>query len=221
MINYNYLLEKLPGVTVIMIDSGRSKKWIKEAQESVFNQVYPLKKTDNGNLNLQIELKVMINHEKTNTIGYCWNKMIKEAKFDHIFILDDDDKIEHTLLFNLMLELQILKLDKKNKDIIGITPYVTFLETKDGKPYRQFSNSYTSGLIEKEWLLKIPFREDLPRKVDMRWDDAIAKENKYVAIQRWNHGYIYRQHDQMVSGRNIDLKYIEKKLTEVVDIEVS
>ena len=83
MYNYNYLLNNLPGITVIMIDSGRNEKWLKEAQRSVLNQIYPLKQ-EGDKLIPQIELKVMINHKRSNTIGFCWNKMINEASFDYI-----------------------------------------------------------------------------------------------------------------------------------------
>lgn len=221
MINYNYLLENMPGITVIMIDGGRNDEWFKEAQKSVLEQIYPIREVEPGKWKTQIELKIICNRDNALTIGQCWNKLIKKAEFDYIFILDDDDKIEKELLFNLMLYYQRLKLDPKNENIIGVTPYVTFLAEKDGKNFRQFSNSYTSGLVAKEWLLKIPFREDIKRKVDMRWDDDILKAGKYVAAQRWNQGYIYRQHDKMVSGRNIDLKYIDHGLNEIVDIEVS
>lgn len=220
MINYNRILAELPGITVIMIDTGRNDKWFKEATASVLDQVYPLETISDGNHKTKIELKIANNRDKKYTIGQCWNYLIKEAEFDHIFILDDDDMMEKELLLNMMLFLQRIKLEDKNKDIIGVTPNVTFMEKKDGKMYYQFSDSYTSGLIEKEWLLKIPFREELEKHVDMRWDDDILKKGKYVAVQNWNHGYLYRQHDGMVSGRNVDMKFVDKDLNRIVDIEV-
>jgi len=220
MINYNKLLAELPGITVIMIDSGRNDQWFKEATASVLDQIYPVAKVSETEYKTQIELKIINNRERKYTIGQCWNHLIKEAEFDYIFILDDDDMMERELLFNMMIFLQRIKLDKKNKDIIGVTPNVTFMEKKDGKMFYQFSDSYTSGLVEKKWLLKVPFREELEKHVDMRWDDDILKQNKFVAVQNWNHGYLYRQHEGMVSGRNVDMKYLDKDLNKIVDIEV-
>ena len=222
MINYNYLLKNLPGITVIMIDVGRNDDWFIEAQQSVLNQIYPIKliNKEKNKWKTQIELKIVNNREKKFTIGECWNELIRQATFDYIYILDDDDKIVPELLFNLMIFFQTLKLDEKNKDIIGVSSSVTLMEIKDGTTYHKYGNYYTSGLIEKKWLLKIPFRENVRKHIDLRWDDDITKAHKYVAVQPWNHGAIYRQHDNMVSGRNMDMKYADDELNKIVDIEV-
>lgn len=216
MINFNYLLDKLPGITVIMIDSGRNNEWAKEAHQSVLNQIYPFDKDGK----VQIELKIGINHKLEYPIGAVWNELIRQAKYQHIFILDDDDTIVPMMLFNLMFYLQTLKLDKKNKNVIGVTPYITFMSMHEGRKYHKITHNYTSGLIEKEWLLKIPFREDIPKHIDMRWDDDILKQNKYVAVQPWNVGYMYRQHDKMVSGQNMHMRYADNDLNRIIDIEV-
>jgi len=220
MINFEHIITNMPGITVIIIDSGRNKEWLKVAQASVLNQIYPLKKDVDGTGRLQIELMVAVNKEKHYKIGQCWNKMIQSAKHNYIFIFDDDDKLAQMILFNLMFYYQVLKLDKKNKDIIGVSPYLTLMEEVDGKMEYTPSTYYTSGLIEKKWLLKIPFNEELDRGVDIQWDEDIIKKKKFVAIQKSNYGYYYRQHDSMVSGRNQDYRLAGRRLNKMVDIEI-
>lgn len=206
-----------------MIWSGRNEKWFKEAQSSVLNQIYPLKLVDKdtGQFKTQIELKIVDNTKKEFTIGVCWNELIRKAEFDYIFILDDDDRIAQDLLFNLMMYFQTLKLDKKNDNIIGVSPYLTFFEEKKGKLIYKHSLCYTSGLIEKKWLLKIPFNEFAKKHVDIEWDKEIVKRGKFVAIQCTNLGYYYRQHDLMVSGRNMEIRLARNILQKNVYIKIN
>ena len=222
MIHFNYLVQNMQGITVIMIDTGRNEEWFNIAKQSVLDQMYPLKlvNAEKNEWAEQVELLIYPNRDKKLSIGACWNKLVKKAKYDYIFILDDDDRIVPMMLFNLMFQLQTLRLDEKNKDIIGVTPYVTFMSKHEGQTYHKISHTYTSGLAEKEWLLKIPFREDAKKHVDMRWDDDILKQNKYIALQRWNVGYMYRQHTNMVSGQNMHMRYIDDDLNRIIDIDV-
>jgi hypothetical protein len=207
MVQFGEVFNKLEGITVIMINAGRNYKWFERAKSAVMGQIYPC----------EIELKIMDNTDRKLTIGRCWNELIRHAKFNYIFVFDDDDTLAPMLLFNLMFYLQRIKLSNKNKDIIGVSPHLTLVE--DGKKSIA-SNYYTSGLIEKKWLLKVPFDETLERGIDIAWDNAIAKKGKAVAIQDWNHGFYYRQHDQMVSGRNMDERLSGRLLNEMVDIVI-
>ena len=192
----------IPPITVIMINTLRNEEWFKQAVSSVMNQTYPI--DDNGKT--KIELLIMNNQDKKKTIGKCWNEMIKRAKHDYIFILDDDDWIAHDLLLSLMLHYLKAKKKPMHKNCIGVSPYVTLFEYKDNKKVRYLSHYYTSAMVKKEWLLKIPFKENIKSQVDCAWDKDMLKAGKTMLLTCWQYGYFYRQHNKMVSGRNMQVK---------------
>ena len=112
MVHFNYIVQNLPGITVIMIDSGRNDEWFEIAKKSVADQMYPLELVDKekNEWKPKIELIIYNNRKNDHLIGECWNKMVKDAKFNYIFILDDDDKLRPMVLFDLMFYYQVLKI---------------------------------------------------------------------------------------------------------------
>jgi len=68
-------------VSVIIINSSRNAEWFAAAMESLKNQ----------QTNLDFEVIEVKNPGRSQTIGECYAAGVKRAKYEYIFILDDDD----------------------------------------------------------------------------------------------------------------------------------
>ncbi len=187
MLDFN----ELPKVSVVMIQT-RTNGWFDKAKGSVNNQYYPNK-----------ELIIINNLDKKKTIGACWNEGVKRATGKYCLFIGDDDEIAPDYMMSLVINM--LESNRKEKRE-GVTSFLTAFDEKEN--IKSPGSVYPTGMWSKEWLLKKPFDETLKKRVD-----AIYYKNEgkgRATIVSWNYGYFYRQHDDMISGRSLKKKDIEK-----------
>lgn len=186
MANNNLFEEHKPLVTVVMIKS-RTGEMFQEARKSILRQSYPY-----------IEFYIIDNMDKIRSIGNCWNEGVQKAHGKYVFFMGDDDILSPDYIASLVTTVEL----SSNKNKVGVTSCITAF---DGREFKQIK-SYPTGMFKREYVLKYPFDELLPRKVDTRYYDAMQARGDDVALAMWHFGYFYRQHDGMVSGNNRIMK---------------
>lgn len=183
MLDYN----KLPKVSYIMILTRQNSKpqWVKEAMNAIKGQYYPNK-----------EIVTIDNEKKDKSIGKCWNMAVKKATGTYCLFVGDDDKM--TPEYTMSLVITILNRRAKGDEKYGVTSYLTLFDTEEQVAGQ--GKKYPTGMWDRQYLLTNKFDESLKKMIDT---DFYKKHSEAALIASWHFGYFYRQHDNMVSGRNI------------------
>jgi len=180
------------GITIGILNSR--DKWIDECISSATRQYYPPEFYD---------IHVEANLEKQMTIGAGYNKIVREAKYDWIFFLGDDDMITRTYLFNLNAFIDGVKEQHPDADIVSATTYLTVIDSTK----RLGIDVAPQGMWRKDFLLKNPFDETLERYVDTDLFNRVNEmEDNMIILDKTNHGYFYRQHDNNISANKFEAK---------------
>jgi glycosyltransferase involved in cell wall biosynthesis len=169
-----------------MIDSRSHLKpeWVKKAIGSVEEQ------TLGG-----IELIVLDNKERTQSIGRVYNQGVELAKADWVYFLGDDDFLSVDYLASLKAFI-----DKyADEDTVCCSTYSTFFD--DEKRVMSINTMTPMGAFKREYLLENKLREDIAKYIDVEIYKRFDAQGKKAKICRWHFGYYYRQHGDNVSGR--------------------
>ena len=182
----------LPTITTGMIVS-REGKIPDRAIKSVQNQIYFKY--------FHKQFLIVYNKDKKRTIGNCWNEIVDNATGEYVFLMDDDDMISVDYLFTLALSASMWQ--KKLNNLAGVTTHVmAYIPEADAIcPV----NRTPTGMIKTKICKKFRFDEKLKNHVDSEFLQRINDAGHIVKVLTWNYSYLYRQHDENVSGRMINV----------------
>ena len=189
------------GITVGILKSRN--EWIDKCINSVTRQIYPEEFFD---------IYLQDNIDKKLSIGEGYNKIAQNAKHDWILYLGDDDMITRVYLFNLNAFLNTAKEIHPDANIVGVTTHLTVLDSIK----RLGIDAAPQGMWRKDFLLKNPFNETLEKYVDAELFGRVNEMDETIILDKTNHGYYYRQHDNNISANKFEaktqiLKLIEEK----------
>ena len=181
-------------VTVAIINSRGNEHpdWVNTAINSVKRscEIYPVK------------LIVLDNRERKHTVGYCHNKIVKDADMEWIFFLDDDDWISADLIATCLYHA------KKNPKCVVVNSQMTAF-TQDGETVAGFGvPRQHKGLVRRKYLLKHPFDETLKNGVDRAWFDQLKMRGDLVIQVPYHYGYYYRQHDEHRARATGNIRFV-------------
>lgn len=183
-----------PPLTVVIIDSRSDKfpVWVKRAITSVLKQTYE-----------NIELLIIDNRNRENSIGKCRNFGIEKATGNWVLFLDDDDHISpdyvHTLVYFIDTTID------NNRDVV----VSTFCTLFDAYGNEKFVEKYPIGTYYKPFFVNFKFNESLTSKEDIDIIKRVRKAGKDIKIIGYHFGYYYRQHEDMNSGAKSLLRETE------------
>lgn len=182
-----------PELTVVMIDSRSDlhPEWVQAAIRSVEKQTIP------------VAFIVVNNVGRKKTIGECWNKAVAQAETDWILFLGDDDFIAPNYCETLMY---YAKRPELSHAVSFTTHMIVFREQPDGSTYRQYLPRPCTGMWKREYVLKYPFNEKLPKGIDREYIEEVEKRGDTKILIDHNIGYFYRQHDDYSCAGKISLK---------------
>lgn len=148
----------------------------------------------------KIEIIVVDNMEKLQSIGSCYNEIVRRSTTEYVAFLGDDDYLMPDYVSALMAIKQRSELNGDKK--IAFATYLTLI---DGERYLA-CNALSPGLWEKKFLLETPFDETLKKYVTMKHYKAANAKGVEPAIATWYYGYMYYQHNGNISGNKFDTK---------------
>jgi len=175
-----------PSVDILIANSERNREWFEDAHSSATYQSYP-----------HYRIVVEDNPNMQKSIGKVFNDMVKYSDADYVFFLGDDDMISPDYIQSLVDNL--LFTQEVNPEAVYATSYISYLR-EDGELYG-YAPFVPTGLYLRSFLVENPFNEELPKLVDTEMISRISTLGYSKVILRYHFGYLYRQHDNMVSGR--------------------
>jgi glycosyltransferase involved in cell wall biosynthesis len=169
-----------PLLSFVCIDSRSDKHldWVSTTIKSIQAQDIP------------IELIVVPNIGRKQTIGKCWNAGIKEAKCDWIVFVGDDDYVAFD--YARVLNNWIRDTENRGANVVNVATYMTFFEDS-GK--RTFKAQQSTGAWKRDYLLEYPFNEKLESGVDREYIEEALKRGSMSTIIEYYFGYYYRKHE--------------------------
>ena len=175
-----------PAISVIIIDSRSLIKpeWVEKAIDSVKTQTFK-----------DLELIVLDNTKRTNSIGNMDNQGVELAEADWVYFLGDDDFV--SLDYFGSLKAFIDKYADENT--VCCSTYSTFFD--DEKKVMSINAMTPMGAFRREYLLENKFDEEIKRYIDVEMYKRFDKQGWKAKICRWHFGYYYRQHKDNISGR--------------------
>jgi len=188
--------KRRPTVDIVMIDSRslQHPDWVAQAKSSALNQTYP-----------GVGLLVFNNTTKINNIGTCWNSCVHKSKADFVYFMGDDDILSPSIITVLVdafsMAQRELKKREKNEQLVMVSSGITLMS--EAGIVIGSSQTHTTGLIHREYVLKNKFAETLLNGVDDEWLARARKAGVKDATVNDYFGYYYRQHAGQVSGQAI------------------
>lgn len=180
---------KLPKVTVVVINSRLKSHplYVKECFDSIKAQSYP-----------NIQIIVIDNIDKMQTIGRCWNKAVRMAKGKYILFVGDDDFIAKDYIASLVTIIEDTDLSK----VAGISSYLTMFHQPGKSPevMQEPRELIPTGMYLKKYLKKNHFKEYLTKFVDSEFMNRIGEQGDTLLVHRQQYGYFYRSHPTQQSG---------------------
>lgn len=175
-------------ISVIVVDSRSDKHplWVQMAKDSVKKQT------------VECELIVIDNIGRKKTIGQCFNEGARQAKYDLVFYLGDDDWISQEYC-SVLLQYALIY-----PNFVSYHTNMTAFDEKE-KIYSVLQRICT-GMWKKEYLLKYPFNETLRRGIDREYIQEMQKRGDVGMTINSNYGYYYRKHDDYSSSGKITFK---------------
>ena len=175
-----------PAISVIIIDSRSHLKpeWVEKAIDSVKEQTFK-----------DLEVIVLDNTGRTNSIGNMFNQGVQTASADWVYFLGDDDFVSIDYFGSLKAFI-----DKyADEDTVCCSTYSTFFD--DEKRVMSINAMTPMGCFKRDYLLENKFNEDIIKYIDVEMYQRLDKQGKKAKVCRWHFGYYYRQHDGNISGR--------------------
>jgi len=188
------IIANKPLITVVIIDSRSHlhPEWVDKSISSVKNQSIADK----------IELIVVDNTDRSESIGKLWNKGMELAKADWVFFLGDDDYVSPDYFASLNTFID----EFAGEDTVVCSTFCCFFDEEE-ESMAAMAKAPT-GCFRKEYFLNHKFNETLIKHIDVDAYKRVTADGKDMKACRWHFGYYYRQHDDMVSGRK-NIKLIE------------
>lgn len=186
-----------PLLSVVCIDSRSDKhpEWVDATVDSIRAQDIP------------IEMIVVNNVGRKNTIGKCWNYGLQQAKCDWVAFIGDEDYVAFD--YARVLNNWINDVKNRGTNVVNVATYMTFFDEMTGQ--RTFKAQQSTGAWEKEYLLEHPFNEELKSGVDREYIEEAIKRGSLSLLIEYYFGYYYRKYpkdyDYSCAG---EVTFIEK-----------
>ena len=149
--------------------------WVNTCLDSVNNQVEP------------IELIVIDNIGRVETIGKCFNEGVLKSSNDWVCFVGDDDWVAPDYSRTLSLFI------KENLErVVNIATYMTAFN-EDGQ--KTALPRQSTGAWNRSYLLKYPFNEKLEKGIDREYIEETVKRGDLCLIIEYYFGYFYRKHN--------------------------
>jgi len=142
------------------------------------------------------KIRIEDNPKMQKSIGKIFNELVEESDADYVFFLGDDDMIAPDYIQSLMDNLMLSQ--EYQPELIYASSYISYLH-ENGELFG-FSPLIPTGLFQRAFLLENKFNEELPKLVDTEMINRVDKLGFSKLVLRYHFGYLYRQHDNMVSG---------------------
>jgi len=170
-------------ISAVIVDSRGDihPEWVEMAVQSIKDQ-----------FRLPDEVVMVENRDRSKTIGECYNLAVKQAKGDYIVFLDDDDWWARDYI-------QLLETYAINEpNYIAWTTWMMAYNDYDNDPNRgKFSplvDRIHRGLWKRDYLLKYPYDETLPKGIDRVHIEEVRKRGDRILALKHYFGYYYRKH---------------------------
>lgn len=175
-------------ISVVCVNSRGDKHplWLQTAVDSVKKQT------------VECELILIDNIGRKKTIGQCFNEGARQAKYDLVLFLGDDDWISQEYC-SVLLQYALAY-----PNFVMYSTNMTAFDEKE-KIYSVLQRICT-GMWRKDYLLKYPFNETLRRGIDREYIQEMQKRGDVGMTINSNYGYYYRKHDDYSSSGKIVFK---------------
>jgi len=182
-----------PLVSIVIINSREDvhPQWVKQSIESAYNQ------------NIPVEVIIVGNIGRVNTIGHCWNEGVRASNCDFVFFLGDDDSIAFShceMLYRWFNSKQI-----KDTRVQNISSYMTAFDEISGR--KSALARQNTGMWRKEYLLKYPFNEKIQKGIDREYIEETVKRGDNAGKPRYNCHFTIT--DDRQHGRKIFMDFFE------------
>lgn len=180
---------KKPKVTIVVINSRLKSHpmYVKECFDSLRRQAYK-----------NIQIVIIENTDRLQTIGKCYNEGVKRAKGKYVLFVGDDDFISEDYVSTLVNVIESAEV----VNLAGVSSYLTmFHQIKEtGEVVQEPRELIPTGMWLRSYLKKYPFKEYLTKYVDSELMDKAKERGDNLLIARYSYGYYYRSHPAQVSG---------------------
>lgn len=183
-----------PIVTIIIINSRADIKpgWVAESIQSALSQ------------NISVEVIIIDNIGRKETIGKCWNECVKRSTTDYCFFLGDDDFLSFEACETLYRWANSNRI-KKTRTVNFTTGMIAF---EDGTNKRTYLARQHTGMFLTKYLLDFPFNEKLTKGVDREYIEEMLKRGDLCLYLEYVAPYYYRKHGLPSCAG--DITFIEK-----------
>jgi glycosyltransferase involved in cell wall biosynthesis len=167
----------------IVVDSRSDAhpEWVRVCIDSLKNQL---------DVPEEMEIVVVNNVGRKNTIGKCFNEGVKKAKGEWcVFVGDDDWTAPDYARFLRQYILSRNVVD--NNKIVNVATYMTAFDEGTGKKTALARQS--TGAWKTSYLKEYPFNENLKKGIDREYIEETIKRGYLSLIVEYYFGYFYRR----------------------------
>lgn len=167
-------------LSFVVVDSRSDKHpgWVAKCIQSIKNQTE------------DVELIIVNNLNRKNSIGKCYNHGAAEATGDWVVFVGDDDYVARDYAY--VLRKYIESGDVRNKRVVNVTTGMTAFNDETGQ--KSILPRQSTGAWERNYLLKHLFNENLEKGIDREYGEETVKRGDLILYIEYYFGYFYRKH---------------------------